>query len=157
MFTSRAEYRLLLREDNADRRLSAIGERLGLLDASASARVHAKTEAVRREIERLGAAPVLASDEVNAILVESGSTPITQATRAIEILKRPEIDYETLLKIEQPLLKKGERDSVGRLDRDEAAELEQWFSRRSAHAGDGLRRGSRRHGNLWKAVVTCGR
>jgi tRNA uridine 5-carboxymethylaminomethyl modification enzyme len=145
MFTSRAEYRLLLREDNADRRLSAIGERLGLLDASASARVHAKTEAVRREIERLGAAPVLASDEVNAILVESGSTPITQATRAIEILKRPEIDYETLLKIEQPLLKKGERDSVGRLDRDEAAELEtevkyEGYVRRQAEAIERFKR-----------------
>jgi tRNA uridine 5-carboxymethylaminomethyl modification enzyme len=117
MFTSRAEYRLLLREDNADRRLSPIGERLGLLDASASARVHAKTEAVRREIERLHAAPILAVDEVNAILVEAGSTPITQAARAIEILKRPEIDYETLLKIEH-------RESYGGLDRDEAAELE---------------------------------
>ena len=145
MFTSRAEYRLLLREDNADRRLSAIGERLGLLDASASARVHAKTEAVRREIERLGAAPVLASDEVNAILVESGSTPITQATRAIEILKRPEIDYETLLKIEQPLLKKGERDSFGGLDRDEAAELEtevkyEGYVRRQAEAIERFKR-----------------
>jgi tRNA uridine 5-carboxymethylaminomethyl modification enzyme len=79
--------------------------------------VHAKTEAVRREIERLRAAPILAVDEVNAILVEAGSTPITQAARAIEILKRPEIDYETLLKIEH-------RDSYGGLDRDEAAELE---------------------------------
>jgi tRNA uridine 5-carboxymethylaminomethyl modification enzyme len=117
MFTSRAEYRLLLREDNADRRLSPLGERLGLLDASASARVHAKTEAVRREIERLHAAPILAVEEVNAILVEAGSTPITQATRSIDILKRPEIDYETLLRIEH-------RESYGGLDRDEAAELE---------------------------------
>ncbi len=69
MFTSRAEYRLLLREDNADRRLSPIGERLGLLDASAGARVRAKTEAVRGEIERLKAALIPASDEVNAALV----------------------------------------------------------------------------------------
>src|SRR5712664_4182342 len=138
MFTSRAEYRLLLREDNADRRLSPIGERLGLLDASASARVHAKTEAVRREIERLGAAPIVASDEVNAILVEAGATPIAQATRAIEILKRPEIDYETLLRIEQ-------RESVGGLDRDEAAELEtevkyEGYVRRQAEAIERFKR-----------------
>src|SRR5438876_3398449 len=58
MFTSRAEYRLLLREDNADRRLSPIGARIGLLDASAVARVQAKTEAVRSEIERLSTAVV---------------------------------------------------------------------------------------------------
>ena len=138
MFTSRAEYRLLLREDNADRRLSAIGERLGLLDASASARVHAKTEAVRREIERLSGAPILAIDEVNAILVENGSTPITQTVRAIEILKRPEIDYETLLKIEN-------RDSFGGLDRDEAAELEtevkyEGYVRRQAEAIERFKR-----------------
>src|SRR6266436_6648742 len=138
MFTSRAEYRLLLREDNADRRLSSIGEGLGLLDASASARVHAKTEAVRGEIERLNSAPVLASDEVNAILVKSGSTPITQATRAIEILKRPEIDYATLLKIEK-------LDSFGGLDRDEAAELEtevkyEGYVRRQAEAIERFKR-----------------
>ena len=138
MFTSRAEYRLLLREDNADRRLSAIGERLGLLDASASARVHAKTEAVRGEIERLSGAPILAIDEVNAILVENGSTPITQTVRAIEILKRPEIDYETLLKIEN-------RDSFDCLDRDEAAELEtevkyEGYVRRQAEAIERFKR-----------------
>jgi tRNA uridine 5-carboxymethylaminomethyl modification enzyme len=140
MFTSRAEYRLLLREDNADRRLSAIGERLGLLDASASARVHAKTEAVRREIERLAGAPILAADEVNAILVENGSAPITQTVRAIEILKRPEIDYETLLKIEG----RDSSDGDG-LDRDEAAELEtevkyEGYVRRQAEAIERFKR-----------------
>ena len=89
MFTSRAEYRLLLREDNADRRLSSIGEQLGLLDASAGARVRAKTEAVRAEIERLKIALIPASDEVNAAIVAHGSTPIAQPVRAIELLKRP--------------------------------------------------------------------
>jgi tRNA uridine 5-carboxymethylaminomethyl modification enzyme len=117
MFTSRAEYRLLLREDNADRRLSAIGEQLGLLDASAGARVRAKTEAVRREIERLNSSPVVATDEANEILASVGSTPITQTVRAIEILKRPEVDYQTLLKIEN-------RDISAGLDPDESAELE---------------------------------
>jgi tRNA uridine 5-carboxymethylaminomethyl modification enzyme len=138
MFTSRAEYRLLLREDNADRRLSPIGERLGLLDASAGARVRAKTDAVRREIERLGSASIAPSDEVNAILAGAGSTPITQAMRAIEILKRPEIDYETLLRIER-------LDSFGGLDRDEAAELEtevkyEGYVRRQAEAIERFKR-----------------
>jgi tRNA uridine 5-carboxymethylaminomethyl modification enzyme len=136
MFTSRAEYRLLLREDNADRRLSAIGERLGLLDASAGARVRAKTESVRRELERLNSAPIIASDEVNALLTAAGSTPITQTVRAIEILKRPEIDYPTLLKIEQ--LDAG-------LDPDEAAELEtevkyEGYVRRQAEAIERFKR-----------------
>ncbi|MGB8411725.1 MAG: tRNA uridine-5-carboxymethylaminomethyl(34) synthesis enzyme MnmG [Candidatus Binatus sp.] len=115
MFTSRAEYRLLLREDNADRRLSPIGERLGLLDASAGARVRAKTEAVRREIERLKSALIPATDEVNAALAASGSTPIAQPVRAIELLKRPEIAYDIVLKMSGV-------DSE--LNLDEAAELE---------------------------------
>ena len=115
MFTSRAEYRLLLREDNADRRLSPLGERLGLLDASAGARVRAKTEAVRREIERLKSALIPASDEVNAAIAASGSTPIAQPVRAIELLKRPEIAYDTLMKMSGV-------DSG--LNLDEAAELE---------------------------------
>ena len=115
MFTSRAEYRLLLREDNADRRLSPLGERLGLLDASAGARVRAKTETVRREIERLKSALIPATDEVNAAIVASGSTPIAQPIRAIELLRRPEIAYDTVLKM-------GGVDSG--LSLDEAAELE---------------------------------
>src|SRR5208282_2870593 len=130
MFTSRAEYRLLLREDNADRRLSPIGERLGLLDASAGARVRAKTEAVRGEIDRLKAALIPASDEVNAAIIGHGSTPIAQPVRAIELLKRPEIGYEALMKMS------GIESS---LNLDEAAELEteikyEGYVRRQAEA-----------------------
>jgi tRNA uridine 5-carboxymethylaminomethyl modification enzyme len=115
MFTSRAEYRLLLREDNADRRLSPIGEQLGLLDASAGARVRAKTEAVRAEIERLKQALIPASDDVNAAIVAHGSTPIAQPVRAIELLRRPEIGYDALLKMSA---------MQSALNLDEAAELE---------------------------------
>ena len=130
MFTSRAEYRLLLREDNADRRLSPLGERLGLLDASAGARVRAKTEAVRREIERLKSALIPATGEVNAAIAASGSTPIAQPVRAIDLLKRPEIAYDTVLKM-------GGVDP--QLTLDEAAELEteikyEGYVRRQAEA-----------------------
>ena len=130
MFTSRAEYRLLLREDNADRRLSSIGEALGLLDASAGARVRAKTEAVRAEIERLRSALIPASDEVNAAIEAHGSTPIAQPVRAIELLKRPEIGYEALIKMS---------GVASTLKLDEAAELEteikyEGYVRRQAEA-----------------------
>src|SRR5271168_970691 len=130
MFTSRAEYRLLLREDNADRRLSPTGERLGLLDASAGARVRAKTEAVRGEIDRLKAALIPASDEVNAAIIGHGSTPIAQPVRAIELLKRPEIGYDAVLKM---------GGAATTLNLDEAAELEteikyEGYVRRQAEA-----------------------
>jgi tRNA uridine 5-carboxymethylaminomethyl modification enzyme len=115
MFTSRAEYRLLLREDNADRRLSSLGERLGLLGAEASARVRAKTAAVGSEIERLKASRVLPSSEVNDLLSGLGSAPIRTAIRAFELLRRPEVPYQELLRVTglPPML-----------DLDQAAELE---------------------------------
>ncbi|HWJ40955.1 MAG TPA: tRNA uridine-5-carboxymethylaminomethyl(34) synthesis enzyme MnmG [Candidatus Limnocylindrales bacterium] len=130
MFTSRAEYRLLLREDNADRRLSPIGEALGLLDASAGARVRAKTEAVRAEIERLKITLIPASDEVNDAITAYGSTPIAQPVRAIELLKRPEIGYDALMKMS---------GVTSTLNLDEAAELEteikyEGYVRRQAEA-----------------------
>lgn len=115
MFTSRAEYRLLLREDNADLRLSSLGERLGLLGAEASARVRAKTAAVEREIERLKASRVLPTNEVNDLLTSLGSTPIHTAVRAFELLRRPEVGYQELVRVAglPPML-----------DVDQAAELE---------------------------------
>src|SRR5215468_2011256 len=87
MFTSRAEYRLILREDNADRRLSPVGERLGLLDSRASERVRGKTARVAEEIARLRTTLISASDTVNAQLAERESAPISQSTRALEMLK----------------------------------------------------------------------
>jgi tRNA uridine 5-carboxymethylaminomethyl modification enzyme len=115
MFTSRAEYRLLLREDNADRRLSSLGERLGLLGADASARVRAKTAAVEREIKRLKASRVPPSSEVNNLLTGLGSAPISAAVRAFELLRRPEVGYQELLRL---------AGLVPALDIDQTAELE---------------------------------
>jgi tRNA uridine 5-carboxymethylaminomethyl modification enzyme len=115
MFTSRAEYRLLLREDNADRRLSDLGERLGLLDAHAGERVREKSRKVAAELERIRTAVVPATAEVIELLEGADSAPIVQGTRAIELLKRPEISYETVLRMAalEPML-----------SADQAAELE---------------------------------
>ncbi len=136
MFTSRAEYRLLLREDNADRRLSPIGERLGLLDAGAVARVREKTAAVKGELERMSAALVPASDEVNRRLAEHGSAPINCSTQACELLKRPELDYQMMMALAglEPML-----------TQDQAAELEtdlkyEGYVRRQAEAVERFRR-----------------
>lgn len=115
MFTSRAEYRLILREDNADRRLSPIGEKLGLLDAFTGARLRRKGELVRKEIERLRSAMVIDSADNNAILQDCESASISRSVRAIELLKRPEISYRAVIRMAglEPML-----------DFDQAAELE---------------------------------
>jgi tRNA uridine 5-carboxymethylaminomethyl modification enzyme len=115
MFTSRAEYRLVLREDNADRRLSAIGERLGLVSDAVMLRMRSKTEAVAAEIARLKSAVVADTPSNQQILLGMESSPMTQAVRAIELLKRPELSYATVVRMTG--LQPG-------LDFDEAAELE---------------------------------
>jgi tRNA uridine 5-carboxymethylaminomethyl modification enzyme len=115
MFTSRAEYRLLLREDNADRRLSPIGERLGLIGAAAGERIRRRTERVAAEIERLRVAIVAASDENNRTLVECGSAPIREATRALDLLRRPQVAYADVIRMAA---------LAPDVDIDQAAELE---------------------------------
>jgi tRNA uridine 5-carboxymethylaminomethyl modification enzyme len=136
MFTSRAEYRLLLREDNADRRLSPIGGRLGLLDSHAAARVQRKAAAVEAEILRLKATLAPSDDALNRWLVASGSAPIKEPVRAFELLRRPEISYSELIRM---------TGLESRLNFDEAAELEtevkyEGYVRRQNEAVDRFKR-----------------
>ncbi|HEW9976868.1 TPA: tRNA uridine-5-carboxymethylaminomethyl(34) synthesis enzyme MnmG [Shewanella algae] len=100
MFTSRAEYRLLLREDNADLRLTDKGRELGLVDDQRWAKFSAKVEAIESELQRLRSQWI----HVNSPLVEALNphlnTPISREASFEELLRRPELDYDKLMGIE---------------------------------------------------------
>lgn len=96
IMTSRSEYRLLLRQDNADQRLRAIGHRIGLVSDEQLAAVEAKYVAVDAEIRRLERTGIAGSDALNAMLEERGTTPVTDGCRLIDLLRRPQVGYDDL-------------------------------------------------------------
>ena len=96
MMTSRSEYRLLLRQDNADRRLMPIGHALGLVSDGQMAAVEAKYDAVEREIQRLSHTGVAATAVINSLLARRGTAPLTDGARLIDLLRRPELSYADL-------------------------------------------------------------
>jgi tRNA uridine 5-carboxymethylaminomethyl modification enzyme len=96
MFTSRAEYRLILREDNADMRLSEKGFQLGLVAPDACNRVSAKRKRVEDEVGRLAGVLVYPREEVNQKLLPLGTAPLRNACSLADLLKRPEISYHDL-------------------------------------------------------------
>lgn len=102
MFTSRVEHRLLLREDNADRRLSEKGFRLGLLPENRYRLVREKEEKIRGEIRRLSETWVQPSPETDDLLAKAGSGPMRKGTRLSDLLRRPEVSLELIYRLYPP-------------------------------------------------------
>lgn len=96
MMTSRAEYRLLLRQDNADQRLSKKGYELGLISKERYERLELKEKLINEEIERLKHVTVGTGDAVQELLKECGSTPLNSGSTMVDLIRRPELSYELL-------------------------------------------------------------
>ena len=100
IMTSRSEYRLLLRQDNADLRLTEIGKRVGLVSEEQYEAFLSRKEMIDAEVKRIEKTTVAPSPEVNGILTELSSAPLTTGIKLAELLRRPEISYEALKKID---------------------------------------------------------
>ena len=100
MMTSRAEYRLLLRQDNADQRLTKIGHDIGLISDERYELLLKKEEIIKEEVERLEHTNVGTSQEVTDLLVSLNSTPLTSGSSLADLIKRPELTYANLASID---------------------------------------------------------
>ncbi len=101
IMTSRSEYRLLLRQDNAAERLTPIGRRVGLISDERWERFEAEQKAVAEEIERIESLTISPSETLLHILEENGSTPTTSGVKLAELIRRPELDYEKLAPVDK--------------------------------------------------------
>lgn len=100
MMTSRAEYRLILRQDNADLRLTPIGHKIGLISDEAYEKLEIKRRLIDEEIERLSNIPVGANAKMQKFLEDHGSEPLKTGSNLAELIRRPELAYEDLAEID---------------------------------------------------------
>ena len=114
IMTSRSEYRLLHRQDNADQRLTHIGAAVGLVPPERLAQVEQKYEAVRREVRRLEGSGVPASPELNTMLEARGTAPVASSARLADLIRRPQISYGDIAPFDaaRPTLSKAITDEV---------------------------------------------
>ena len=100
IMTSRSEYRLLLRQDNADMRLTDIGHRVGLIDDERYAAFCRKREAIEQEIKRLNTTFISPNEKTNAFLLAHGTTEISSGASLGDMLRRPQLDYEMIAELD---------------------------------------------------------
>ena len=114
IMTSRSEYRLLHRQDNADQRLTALGAKVGLVPPERLAAVEEKYAAVKREINRLESSGVPASPELNAMLEGRDSAPVSNSARLADLLRRPQVTYDDIAPFDEkrPALPRAVTDEV---------------------------------------------
>ena len=114
IMTSRSEYRLLHRQDNADQRLTHIGAEIGLVPLERLKAVEEKYEQVRREVNRLETSGVPGSDALNAMLEAKGSAPVANSARLADLLRRPQVTYADIapFDLERPALPEAVTEEV---------------------------------------------